>query len=98
MRTCPGNVDVLRWGPLVLLVGVCLTGGAMGELQISPGLATVDGDLREWAGANWIAMNDTFYSDPSDVTGAKFAARWTPDTILRGRYRRGRRPCVHHVE
>lgn len=53
----------------------------MGELQISPGIATVDGNLGDWAEANWIAMNDTFYSDPSDVTGAKWAARWTPDTI-----------------
>jgi hypothetical protein len=84
-RVCLGTVGALRGGLLILLVGVWLTGGAAGQMQIAAGIATVDGDLSDWAGANWIAMNAVFYADPPelafDLTGAKWAAKWTPDTI-----------------
>jgi len=48
--------------------------------EIYPGSATVDGDLSDWDGALWIAMDQTFYGFPADLTNAKWAARWDDAT------------------
>ena len=44
--------------------------------DIYPGSVTVDGDLSDWSGVAWIAMDKVLYGLPSDLTSAKWAAKW----------------------
>ena len=65
----------------------CSTPGAAGCVaastphiiyQGSP--VTVNGDLSDWTDVAWIAMDKTLYGTPSDLTNAKWAAKWSSVT------------------
>ena len=51
------------------------------DYEIPRGSATIDGDLSDWAGANWISMEQVYHGDPFDMSGARWAARWESDMI-----------------
>jgi hypothetical protein len=52
-----------------------------GTREIPKGEAVVDGDLSEWEEAdNWIALDKVYYGNPADVSEARYALRWNPDT------------------
>jgi hypothetical protein len=45
------------------------------------GSAIVDGDINEWsAHPVWIDLDQIFYGDPADITDARVAFCWDPDT------------------
>jgi hypothetical protein len=69
---------------LLMVTGLTLSAQAT-DYSIYSGSATVDGNLGEWTGANWIDMNVNFYSEGSgayDLSGPKWAARWDSATNL----------------
>ena len=69
-------------GLLAAVISAVLFPAAFGaDYEIPFGSATVDGDLSEWADASWIAMDQVYYGDPSDVSEAKWAARWESDMV-----------------
>lgn len=51
---------------------------------IEQGTATVDGDLGDWAGADWIALDTDYLGSgyPADLTGAQWAAKWDDTSNL----------------
>ena len=49
--------------------------------EIPAGTATVDGDLSDWADAEWISNEAIYHGDPADASGAKWAARWESDMV-----------------
>ncbi len=49
---------------------------------IGQGTATVDGDLSDWGGAQWIEMKEVYWGDARDISDARWAAKWSPDTNL----------------
>ena len=59
------------------LPGVCVP---LGPNTIPLGTANVDGDLDEWADADWIALDQPYWATTPDVAEAKFAVRWDPNT------------------
>ncbi len=61
----------------VVFVGTSVTNA--GDLPL--GTAIIDGDLSDWADAQWMPLDAVYYGEPSDVSEAKFAARWTPHMI-----------------
>lgn len=70
----------------VLLVFV---GAAWGDHDITvpytapEGTASIDADLSDWAGAQWIALDEVYDGTPDDVTDAKYALRWSDaDNLL----------------
>jgi len=53
----------------------------LGDRVIPEGTATVDADLSEWADADWIDLDQSFFGTLlNDVSGARFAARWDGTT------------------
>jgi hypothetical protein len=56
--------------------------------QVPSGIVTVDGDLSDWADANWMVMDKTYYisdvngANTIDVSNAKWSAKWNPVTNL----------------
>ena len=56
-------------------------GSASFAIDIPAGTATVDGDLSDWAGSQWIMADQIYYGTPSDASGAKWTARWTSNAI-----------------
>ena len=51
-----------------------------GIRQIRQGTATVDGNLSEWSGAQWVALDQPYLGTAGDVAYAEFAACWDPVT------------------
>jgi len=50
--------------------------------NIPGGTATVDGDLSDWVGADWVPLDQNYDLDPSaDITEAYYAAKWTADKV-----------------
>ncbi len=50
-------------------------------MEIPMGEVVVDGNLSEWSqGVEWIALDKVYYGNPDDVSEAKYALRWDPDT------------------
>lgn len=70
---------------ILVLVGLGMCSGmANGEpLQLPMGKANVDGDLSEWGDANWIVMDQVYYtstgSAPPDLSNAEWTAMWSSD-------------------
>ena len=56
----------------------------VGEYRISVGIPTVDGIISpgEWDNANWLPLDQLYYMDPLDLSNAKWAAMWSPQTNL----------------
>jgi hypothetical protein len=48
---------------------------------IPAGSATVDGDLSDWVGADWTALNINYDGSATDVLDASFTARWSEDRV-----------------
>ena len=49
--------------------------------NIHRGTALVDGDLSDWSSQQeWIDLDQIYSGDPNDVTEARVAFRWDPDT------------------
>ncbi len=71
-----------RWA-LALAVVVLFAGPAVANHDISdpytaaPGSAAVDGDLGDWADADWVVMDETYSGTPTDVTSARYCLRWS---------------------
>ena len=48
--------------------------------NMAQGTATIDGDLSDWAGATWIAVDKVYSGNPSDISDAQYSARWSSVT------------------
>ncbi len=63
---------------VVMLLSLCAAAWAdhdIADPYYAPeGAVTVDGDLSEWAGAQWIPLDE---GTAPDVTSAKYAVRWS---------------------
>ncbi|MFW6146729.1 MAG: hypothetical protein ACOC7R_05285 [Planctomycetota bacterium] len=77
-----------RWAPIIAVV-VLRAGPVVADHDIAvaytaaPGSATVDGDLGEWAAADWIALDEVYSGGPTDVTDARYCLRWSDaDNLL----------------
>ncbi len=44
--------------------------------HVGSSVVTVDGDLSEWAGASWVALDETLSGSAPDVVSARYAVRW----------------------
>jgi len=57
---------------------------AVGEYYIPIGVPVIDGVISpgEWDKALWLDLNEVYYGDPLDLSNAKWAAMWSPDTNL----------------
>ena len=71
-----------KWGVCTMPDGA---GCVMGDIleptwTIARGSAVVDAVLDEWDGAEWIPIDKNIYLNPSDVSGAKMALRWSETT------------------
>ena len=44
--------------------------------------AVVDGDLADWVGSTWIALDEEYSPVVGDVSNAKYAMRWSSMTNL----------------
>lgn len=75
---CSRSVFGAKVGLLLLIL---LWSSSAPGYEIPAGTATVDGDLSDWADADWIAMEQIYYGDPTDMSGAKWAAKWTPNMV-----------------
>ena len=49
--------------------------------QMPYGSCTVDGDLSDWSDASWVVMGQVYYGDPADASDARYAVRWTENTV-----------------
>jgi predicted outer membrane repeat protein len=50
-------------------------------IPILMGTAKVDANLSEWTdNVQWIALDKIYYGSPNDITEAKYALRWNPET------------------
>ncbi len=55
---------------------------AFGQIwEMAQGSATIDANLSDWAGANWINMDATLYGDPANLSNVKMAVRWDTNNI-----------------
>jgi hypothetical protein len=70
------------WLVSLLMAGNLTSNALATEYLIPEGLPVVDGNLSEWTNAKWIAMDQVYYGNPIDLTGAKWAARWNAQTNL----------------
>jgi hypothetical protein len=52
-----------------------------GPAVIPAGAVNVDGDLSDWTGASWTAINQVYEGNPSDILSASYAARWQAGKI-----------------
>ncbi len=48
--------------------------------RIAKGSAAVDGLIGEWAGSEWIMLDETYYGEATDVDNARMALRWDSET------------------
>jgi hypothetical protein len=57
---------------------------AVGEYYIPIGIPVIDGVIspNEWDKALWLDLDEVYYGDPLDLSNAKWAAMWSPDTNL----------------
>jgi hypothetical protein len=57
---------------------------AVGEYYIPIGVPVIDGVISpgEWDKANWLDLDKVYYGDPLDLSNAKWAAMWSPETNL----------------
>jgi len=55
-----------------------------GEYFIPAGIPTIDGVISpgEWDNANWLDLDQLYYGDPPDLSNARWAALWSPQTNL----------------
>jgi hypothetical protein len=58
------------------------TGPVPGDYEIAYGTATVDGNISEWSGAQWIDLDYPYYNTAPDVSNAQFALRWGDNNII----------------
>ncbi len=65
---------------LVVLLAVACSAMADHDILIpytaAEGTATIDGDLSDWADADWIVLDEIYDPVPSDMSGARYAVRW----------------------
>lgn len=66
---------------MALVVTLVVTGPAFCELSLPYGSATVDGDLSDWADASWNSFDTNYDSDPIDIVGGAWTARWSEDKV-----------------
>lgn len=53
---------------------------AIGQFDMAQGTATIDGNLSDWAGATWIAVDKVYSGNPWDISDGQYSARWSPVT------------------
>ncbi len=49
------------------------------EIKPATSAITCDGNLTEWADAQWVEMTEPYDGNPTDITKAYYAAKWAPD-------------------
>lgn len=54
------------------------------EYYIPIGIPVIDGNISpgEWDHANWLELDKLYYGDPPDLSDARWAALWSPETNL----------------
>lgn len=45
-------------------------------IAYTPGPVSVNGDLSEWAGVNWVPLSQVYDGTPSDIAEAYYATKW----------------------
>ena len=45
------------------------------------GSISVDGDLSDWAGAEWVVMDQAYFGTAPDLSDCKYAVRWETNTL-----------------
>ena len=62
-------------------IGGCIEESFSPVYAIVSGSVTVDGNLSEWAGAEWMSLDQVYWGDPCDIPatpeGAMFALKWS---------------------
>ena len=43
---------------------------------------TIDGDLSDWAGAQWIALDENYSGTPADLGDCAYSVSWSDDNNL----------------
>ncbi|NLF30486.1 MAG: hypothetical protein GX591_06325 [Planctomycetes bacterium] len=70
-----------RWAPVLAVVVLCAAVAVADHDIAVPyvaahGSPVVDGDLGDWAGADWIALDELYSGGAADVAGARYCLRW----------------------
>ncbi len=67
---------------IIFTVVLAVSCAAFGEVwQMTSGTATLDADLSDWDGANWITVDTVYYGAPSNISNAKMAVKWDTNGI-----------------